>query len=285
MKRIVEHVQYTLPSVKLTQAIESVIEEGLPEVLFTEIRAITANWLTRNKTYYPSESLIGVPNNGTGAISFIYPYPVPLLRDHISSPDVYGSIPAMLPYGRIYNASFQNDPRSDGGWLKTIAAITDPYAIESVLTGRFLTVSIGADVEEVRCSICNTNLAEEGLCEHNKGEVYNDMVCYWIMGPIKGRELSFVNVPSDVNACVTNTSIDAGEARLLLTNSGADSLFDLATGTNVSREHTLGISKQNYSKILESAKEFRAIYKEKDIPSNGFKQIFIDTKQRSKIAA
>jgi len=282
--RITEQVSYTLPQVKLTSALENTINPDLPTVLFTEIRAITANWLTRNKTYYPSESLIGEPNKGTGAISFFYPYPVPLLRDHVASPDIMGSVPATLPYGRIYNASFVNDARSEGGWLQTIAAITDPYAIESVLTGRFLTVSIGADVDTVYCSICNQNLAE-GLCEHNKGEEYDGKTCYWIMGSIMARELSFVNVPSDVNAGVVRSSIDAGEARILLANSGADYLFDLASGTNVSKELTLGISKRSYDTILNSAEEFRGLYREKKLPQTNFVELLVDRNHHSKITA
>lgn len=270
---ITESVKFSSPVPKITTALESAVSDTeRPLVIFPEIHAITGNWVTRNKTYYPNESLIGTPNKGTGAISFYYPYPTPILRDHLSSPDVMGANPASLPYGRVYSANFIHEAKTGGGWLREIPAITDPFAIEAILTGRFLTVSIGIETESVHCSVCGNNLVED-FCDHRKGEVYDGKECYWKMGEIIARETSFVNVPSDVNAGILNPSMDIGEIRLMLAGPGIDYLIDLATGGQVPtenyRDRTLGISKRSYKEILESAEESRELYKvgtEQELP-------------------
>lgn len=239
-----------------------------PLVVFCEIHAITANWITRNHTFYPTESLLGNPNNGTGIISFTNPYPIPILRDHISSPSPFGDSFACEPFGRVYNANFVTETNG-GGWVRAVAAITDPWAISMVLSGRFLTVSIGGEVEEVYCSVCtaegnHVNMVEAGLCDHVQGQTYNDMLCYWSLGPLCAREISFVNQPSDVNARIVRASADAYEARTLLAGTDGEFLVDMLSGSHESvesyRAQGLGISRQVYNSIIDKARESRAVY-------------------------
>lgn len=277
---IKESVKFSTPSPSITTALEEAASDDRPLVIFPEIHAITGNWVTRNKTYYPNESLIGTPNKGTGAISFYYPYPTPIIRDHLASPDMMTNTPASLPYGRVYSANFIHDAKTGGGWLREIPAITDPFAIEAILTGRFMTVSIGIETDCVYCSICGNNLVDD-YCDHRKGEVYDGKECYWKMGEVVARETSFVNVPSDVNAGVVTTSMDIGEVRMMLGGSDADYLIDLATGTKVSsenyRDRTLSISNRTYKEILESAEEAREFYKaenKKELPD--FTKLLLD---------
>jgi hypothetical protein len=71
---------------------------------------------------------------------------------------------------------------------------------KGIKNGTLTTVSIGAIAHDVRCSICGTNLAEEGLCDHEKGEMYKDKLCYWIVKKMEPKELSYVIVPSDTYA-------------------------------------------------------------------------------------
>lgn len=259
-----ETTSFKAPAQGVGKVAES-FQGELPLVVFTEIHAITANWITRNYTYYPTESLLGNPNEGSGIRSFTYPYPVPVLRDHISSPSPFGDAFACEPYGRVYSTSFVTE-QNGGGWVRAVAAITDPYAIARVLSGRFLTVSIGGEVDEVYCSVCTANgnrqnMVETGLCDHVKGQTYDGMLAYWMLGPLYAREISFVNQPSDVNARVVTPSIDAYEARTLLAGTDGEFLVDMATGSHEAAEDYrakgLGISKQVYRSIIHRAKQAR----------------------------
>lgn len=250
--------------------------EDLPLVIFTEIRAITGNKITLNKTYYPAESLIGDPNKGSGVISYCYPYPVPMIRDHILSPGggFFGPESfASEPYGRIYNANYVTET-SGSGWVRAVAAITDPWAISMVLTDRFRTVSQGGSTKEVYCSVCKAlgakiNMVEEGPCEHMKGEHYEvageDIECYWIFGPIFAKELSFVNSPSDTDAGVRRRNLSEAEARTLLAGTDGEFLLDLGRGTQEScnsrvMSEALGVSRYVYDGIVEKALATRRAY-------------------------
>ena len=67
INKIKEIAPFRGPSNKVREYAES-----LPLVIFTRIHAITSNSVTRNYTYYPTESLIGNSENGTGVTSFSY---------------------------------------------------------------------------------------------------------------------------------------------------------------------------------------------------------------------
>jgi hypothetical protein len=241
--------------------------DSIPPVIFPEMWAITANSVTKNYTNYSKKNLIGNPEELTGLTSWYSPYNVPVIANH---DDGSGWGEACAPYGRIYHSSFQNT-KAGGGWVRLVGAITDPWAIEMVLTQRYLTMSIGASTNDVRCSICIAqlgkkapNMVEEGRCDHYRGKTYAEGLCYWEIGPVKAREISFVNVPADVNARVINPSIESEAARKLLAGTGASSLVDLATGTSESADRVardvLGVSNRTYDRIIRQALETQKIY-------------------------
>lgn len=241
--------------------------ETLPLVAFPEIHAITSNWVTRNFTYYPEEAFMGVVSNSTGTVrgidTFTHPYPVPIIRDHASSP-MWSDL-ACEPYGRIYSASFVKETM--GGWARVIGGITDPWAIGMLMTGRFLTVSIGVSVEEIYCSACRkngveSNMIEEGMCpEHERGQSYEGQLCYWMMGPITAEEISFVNTPADMNARVINPSLGESDARTLLAGTDGEFLLDMQSGkqdcSESFRQSQLNISRSTYNTIIKSALDVR----------------------------
>lgn len=215
----------------------------LPPVIYPEVRAITADWTTRNKTRYPKASLLGSDENATGLASCTYPYPIPFLRDHRMSAGFFGG-PASEVYGRVVRADFvQNRGRGSrgSGYIRMIPKITHPEAVDGILTGRWLTVSVGTQVEAVFCSVCKRNLVEEGFCEHERGRTYlvgkegkeREVECVWEMGPVRFVECSFVNAPSDVNARVLQPDLgdQAESTRILAPRQGV--LYDLATGQPV----------------------------------------------------
>lgn len=167
-------------------------------VLKPRIECIHAG-MTRNKTFYSAEKLKGDPIKASGVYSWTNPYPKPMIKNH----DSYSGDPT----GRIESAVYITNSTTNKESIVIIPTITDPDAIEKVLDGRYMTVSIGATTDSAICSICGTNLVEEGWCGHFKGEKYDDQECYWIIGDLWFDECSWVNVPADQDAQV----VDKGE--------------------------------------------------------------------------
>jgi hypothetical protein len=169
----------------------------VPEAIYPEMHAITANWRTRNNTFYPLESLLGDRSQNTGYASAVFPYPIPVIGDHDTS-KCEGT------YGRVRRSDFIRE--GSGGWTRFIPEITHPEAIRRILSNEWMTLSIGVETQSVHCGVCGMDLmhSEGPACPHQKGQTYSvngrDIVAYWEIGPITHQEISFVNVPSDVNA-------------------------------------------------------------------------------------
>jgi hypothetical protein len=103
--------------------------------------------------------------------------------------------------GRIrFVAYTDKNTRSGTGALLFTANVPDKDGKEQIQDGRLKTVSIGAIVHDCRCSICGHNIAEDGPCEHERGQRYDDKICYWMIYSMEAKELSYVIVPSDVYA-------------------------------------------------------------------------------------
>jgi hypothetical protein len=211
----------------------------LPKVIYPEIRVLTADKPTLNCTLYPESALRGDPEKGTGLSSFTYPYPVPIIRDHVTAPGMFGGM-ASETYGRIRKpAQFLRDTKD--GYVLAMPEITHEEAIEGILSGRWLTVSLGSRCSSVRCTICNQELTENG-CEHMKGEDYDTgdgifRTAYWSIQELKAKEVSFVVTPSDDQAGVLNPNLteSAGSVtaipRVLVGDERG--VFDLATGARI----------------------------------------------------
>lgn len=143
--------------------------------------------ITRNDTYYAPDCLKeSVPY-------WTSPYERPVIMHHNERD---GKI-----IGRIKSANYiSKSERSGTAALEFVTNIGDEEGKTGIKNGTLATVSIGAIAHDIRCSICNRNLVEEGLCEHSKGEIYDGKRCYWIVKRIEPKELSFVIVPSDIYA-------------------------------------------------------------------------------------
>lgn len=270
MRRYFESI--TLPVPTRYEDLRHVTEsfgDDLPFAIFPEIHVITADKVTKNYTYYPYKSLKGDPNAGTGITSFYYPYNVPIIKDHNTSGGFFGG-EGCAPYGRVYHAALKQ-PKNASKWVQAVPAITDPWAIEMILTKRFLTVSLGSETDEVKCSICMAQLGEKkapnmievGRCDHYRGEVYDEGLCYWVIGPIKALETSFVNEPADDEAGVVRP--DIGEAaRALIVGTDGETLLDMATSSKESaeayRSTSLCVSKETFNTIMKRAEKSRKAY-------------------------
>lgn len=143
--------------------------------------------ITRNDTYYAPDCLKeSVPY-------WTSPYERPVIMHHNERD---GKI-----IGRIKSVNYiSRSERSGTAALEFVTNIGDEEGKTGIKNGTLATVSIGAIAHDIRCSVCNRNLVEDGLCEHSKGEIYDGQRCYWIVKKIEPKELSFVIVPSDIYA-------------------------------------------------------------------------------------
>jgi hypothetical protein len=183
--------------------------------IYPMIRAITANKPTRNKTYYPAENLIGDEKKGSGVYSLLTPYPVPIIQNHNVGEDFPDPSPV---YGRVKFANFVKNTATtgEGGYVSIVPEISDPKAIDLIMSDRFLTVSIGVETESVTCSICGKDIH---TCDHTPGATYKvgnqDVECVKIIGPLWFREISFVTIPSDETARVLQKNVQEESFRIL----------------------------------------------------------------------
>lgn len=194
---------------------EGVDSGSLSPVLRVRLRAITANKVTRNRTFYPIEELEG-DGASKGYITAIKPYPVPVMLDHRTTAGALVSSDMPVPVGRVVDARVVRKGRGrKEGYLELDAVIHDRRVIEMVLDGRFLTVSIGQIPQRVECSVCGMEV-NGATCDHGhmrggnyewNGELRS---CYHIMRGIELIEVSFVNVPSDSEAVVLAKALDSG---------------------------------------------------------------------------
>lgn len=148
---------------------------------------------TRNHTHYPADKLQGDPALKSGVYSWTHPYPKPVIYNHDIETDATG---------RVYSAAYSEYTSAGRPGIVVVPKITDKTAIEGIADGRLLTVSIGATTDAAICSICGTDIINEGFCGHMKGETYEGRVAEWTVGNLWFDELSWVNVPADPDAMV-----------------------------------------------------------------------------------
>lgn len=182
-----EFVSVNHTPTKLKNMTESSVETYVDEnSLMVDIEAIHSR-VTRNNTYYSPECLKDSVPYWTN------PYERPVIMHHNEKD---GAI-----IGRIKSVEYKEaGTRTGTPALVFTANIGDNEGKKGIKNGTLSTVSIGVIAHDLRCSICGTNLAEEGLCEHEKGETYDGKLCYWIINKMEPKEVSYVIVPSDIYA-------------------------------------------------------------------------------------
>lgn len=197
--------------------------------LIIEIAAIHAG-LTANYTNYTGEAL------EASLASWVHPYPRPIILNHDEMTE---------PIGRVMASTM--DREADGTpFVRLQVAIMDPAAIEKVSDKRYITGSVGGSAESARCSICDVDWGKasmsDGLpCKHRRGNVYEGQIASLILGDIKWREYSFVNVPADSNSTVRASSPDS------------DSTEGNSKWSYAIQMFSMDMNRQFISKIAESA--------------------------------
>ena len=209
-------------------------DAGDIEKVRVKIEATHAGIVNSNSFFYLPK---GMKN---GAKTFTTPYPKPVMVAHDQDKDPVGRISKAkyIDYPEVI-ADFK-DAKNPGdvvdqvidftksktfkakdfkglGHIELIADITDSDAIAKVLDKRYLTVSIGGNVDSAICSICATDkmnedesVPYEDRCNHWRGETYDGEKAFLIGGNMEFNEVSYVNTPADKNAVseVINDNVD-----------------------------------------------------------------------------
>lgn len=165
------------------------------EFLMPRIEAIHAG-RTRNYNHYPADKLRGDASIQSGVYSWLQPYAKPVIYNHDTNTEATG---------RIYSAAYAEYTQAGRPGIIVVPKITESNAMKALKDGRLLTVSIGATSDAAICSICGTDIINEGYCGHMKGEIYDGRTAEWITGNLWFDELSWVNVPADKDAMVVDT--------------------------------------------------------------------------------
>ena len=210
--------------------------DGSP-FLLPRIEAIHAG-KTRNNTRYLRDKLRGDAELKSGVYSWLQPYAKPVIYNH----DVNTKAT-----GRVYTAAFTEFTQAGRPGIIVVPKITDPEAIEGIQGGRLLTVSIGAETDSVTCSICGTDIVNEGYCGHMKGETYDGVTAEWIAGNLWFDELSWVNVPADQDAMIVDT-----QSSVLIGTGNTESKSGIITlgKETFSKEQLVGITKESADDIV-----------------------------------
>ena len=104
--------------------------------------------------------------------------------------------------GKIYHTLKSFNLIQDKKWpglgrMRVQANITDEEAIKKFMDGRYFTFSAGSTTNRHVCSICESDWALDGMCEHRHGEEYDGETCVFITGDFIVLEGSVVNTPAD----------------------------------------------------------------------------------------
>ena len=243
--------------------------------LMVDIEAIHSI-VTRNNTLYTPQCIKDSIPYWTA------PYERPVIMHHNERDGVI--------IGRVKSANYiENSERSGTAALELVVNIGDEEGKKGIKNGTLATVSIGAIAHDIKCSICGQNLVEEGLCEHDKGEIYNGKKCYWIVNKIEPKEVSYVIVPSDIYA--HNTRVyDAvkknrnNEVKESMENIFADLILEsgLANALTESKKEEVKEGAQINEEVKPDAKVEKSEIKEEPKAEEGEKEGESEVKEEPK---
>lgn len=247
------------------------------KAIYPLIRAITTSKLTQNCTFYPSSCMTEAGENEAapnGYLSFLYPYAKPVITEHRLQDEMFNK--ADEPIGRIVSAYWKGHTSEQATGLKPgfiegdgalylVPAITDPEGIRKVTSGIYQTVSIGTSVSSVVESVTGYDLANlkdnEATPEWKPGTIIEDdkgnkKLSYLEVRKITGRELSFVNAPSDTHAQIQKRDLGKDGLRLLtgLKTKEGVKFYDIKTREQVFVEN-VNINSETFQNSYELAEK------------------------------
>jgi hypothetical protein len=231
MFRVTESFALHLPTLEeanVARVTEALMPGGGSYALEVKLAAIHEG-LTRNYTYYSKEGLTHTNKDDQGhpggLESWLKPTPAPVIKNHDGS-----SVDNII--GRMSAAEWVEKSGKTPGHLQLTAEITEPEAIAKFLRGEYQTGSVGLDVDNALCSICNEDLQASGwggmFHEHQRGKFYKKgekgsenegrfveaaktdpgaKLAKVMVGNCYGREYSMVVTPSDAKSRVTSMEV------------------------------------------------------------------------------
>jgi hypothetical protein len=211
---IADNVAELAPRIKdhLPNMIQDSATSSNKVTLLSEIASTYADVVNGNNAYYPEKHI------KDSVASWTTPHQKPILVNHD---------PKAKPLGRNVGAiykpsvatinSIANSRTQGSGYISNLVNISDAEAVEMVLDGRYQTVSVGGDSDNMFCSVCNRDWANEGKCGHKFGDDYEMKdgsvhTAYWTAGPLRWAELSFVNIPATDYAMIVTKDIHGGDS-------------------------------------------------------------------------
>lgn len=186
MKEYVNFESFTVKDAKNEMSIKESVNLNLisDDSIMADIEVLHDGVGTRNFTRYFESAFKSSKESWTN------PYAKPIILHHNEDD---GTI-----IGRTLNAETTDSTIVKGKKCLLITGnISEKEAVKAVLDGRLNTVSVGVILHDVRCSICGQQLAHGEDCEHQRGNMYDNKICYWDIYDMEAKELSYVIVPSN----------------------------------------------------------------------------------------
>jgi hypothetical protein len=169
------------------------------EFIDVYIHATHLSYINDNNVLYTVDAAVN------GSNSWLTPYNKPQLLYHDKHKDAVGRV---ISYSVEDTAVIKGEP-SD--YVKLKVRLTDSDAISKVIKGIYYTCSVGSSTSKIRCSICDQVLTVDGLCEHEKGTMFEGKRVYWIVDNISYTENSFVNNPADSYSKIVSIDFGTGD--------------------------------------------------------------------------
>lgn len=171
-----------------------------------QIEATHAGFVNGNNVLYTTDGM----STSTG--EWTEPFNKPVLTHHNALSDALGRVTDATYVDTDLTMQDSGVPKTKNkpkGHILLSARITDPDAIPKVRDGRYSTVSISGSTNKVRCGLCSHDIANKGPCpSHKKGKVYDGKKAHWIIDGMNYSEVSFVNVPADKHAKITQVIVN-----------------------------------------------------------------------------
>lgn len=268
MDLIYDRIRFEVPTKaglkdSLIKGIKEIKDSSGVPALEVVLDATHGGYVNRNFARYNSEAM------KRSYKSFYSPFPKPVLTEHNDE---------RSPIGRVVHADFVamdngGDASKPTSKIRLKALITDLDAIQKVLDGRYMTVSISGKPADIKCSICGEASSFFGCKnDHERGHTYDGKSCFADIGDMDYSEVSFVNKPADQSkdhaatvvsiSAVTAPSMDADVQKLF-----SEAIANLNGSTVVTEKDAEDKSHEHY--IAEPVTEGGHTHRAKIDPATG----------------